>query len=262
MTIELLVIDPQVDFVDPAGALSVPGADSDMNRLARFVHRHSEQLDAIHITLDTHQRMDISHPMWWLDEQGVPPEPFTSFTAAQVKEGKWRTRHPEAAARSLAYLEALEAGGRYPHLVWPEHCLLGGPGHAIWSPLREAVHAWEGQGRRSELLLKGRNPWTEHFSAVRAEVVDPDDPHTQLRQGWVQQRAEASELLVSGEALSHCVANTVRDLVDAWGTDARRVTLLTDTCSSVGGFEAVGERFIEDLTSRGMKLATTETWHP
>ena len=153
MTIELLVIDPQVDFVDPAGALSVPGADSDMNRLAHFVHRHSEQLDAIHITLDTHQRMDISHPMWWLDEQGVPPEPFTSFTAAQVKEGKWRTRHPEAAARSLAYLEALEAGGRYPHLVWPEHCLLGGPGHAIWSPLREAVHAWEGQGRRSELLL-------------------------------------------------------------------------------------------------------------
>ena len=92
-------------------------------------------------------------------------------------------------------------------------------------------------------------------------VVDPDDPHTQLRQGWVQQRAEASELLVSGEALSHCVANTVRDLVDAWGTDARRVTLLTDTCSSVGGFEAVGERFVEDLTSRGMKLATTETWH-
>ena len=34
MQTQLLIIDPQVDFCDPAGALSVAGADQDMKRLA------------------------------------------------------------------------------------------------------------------------------------------------------------------------------------------------------------------------------------
>ena len=29
-------------------------------------------------------------------------------------------------------------------------------------------------------LSKGENPWTEHYSAVLAEVPDPADEHTQL----------------------------------------------------------------------------------
>ena len=34
MQVQLLVIDPQIDFCDPGGALSVAGADQDMARLA------------------------------------------------------------------------------------------------------------------------------------------------------------------------------------------------------------------------------------
>jgi hypothetical protein len=29
-------------------------------------------------------------------------------------------------------------------------------------------------------VTKGENPWTEHYSAVQAEVPDDDDPRTQL----------------------------------------------------------------------------------
>jgi len=37
--IDLLIIDPQVDFCDPSGALYVPGAEKDMERLSEMVKR-------------------------------------------------------------------------------------------------------------------------------------------------------------------------------------------------------------------------------
>ena len=39
MKIHLVAIDPQNDFCRPDGALSVPGASADMDRLALLVHR-------------------------------------------------------------------------------------------------------------------------------------------------------------------------------------------------------------------------------
>ena len=35
--IQLLVVDGQFDFCDPAGALYVPGADEDMKRLSKMM---------------------------------------------------------------------------------------------------------------------------------------------------------------------------------------------------------------------------------
>ena len=51
--VELLIIDPQIDFCDPArGALYVPGAEHDMRRLAQMVVRLKDKIDDIHVTLD------------------------------------------------------------------------------------------------------------------------------------------------------------------------------------------------------------------
>jgi len=41
--IDLLIIDPQVDFCDPSGALYVPGAEKDMERLSEMVKRFGKQ---------------------------------------------------------------------------------------------------------------------------------------------------------------------------------------------------------------------------
>ncbi len=70
MQVELLIIDPQVDFCDPMGALSVPGAATNRTRLA-------PKLDAIHVTLDSHHFGDIAHPIFWKDSAGNHPAPFT-----------------------------------------------------------------------------------------------------------------------------------------------------------------------------------------
>ena len=59
---------------------------------------------------------------------------------------------------------------------------------------------------------------------------------------------------LSGQALSHCVANTVRDIADAFNPkNIRKLVLIEDTSSSVPGFEALGQQFIADMQKRGMR---------
>ena len=51
-------------------------------------------------------------------------------------------------------------------------------------------------------------------------------------------RKEADTVVIAGEALSHCLANTVRDLAAHAGDEAvKRWILLRDTTSAVPGFE-------------------------
>ena len=86
---------------------------------------------------------------------------------------------------------------------------------------------------------KGTNPWTEHYSALMAEVPDPDDPRTQLNRGLLDALDRAELLLIAGEAGSHCVKATVEDLAQHLpGGKLSRVVLLTDCMSPVPGFNA------------------------
>lgn len=260
MKLHLLIIDPQKDFCNPHGSLYVTGAEKDMERLARLVDRLQGRIDDIHITLDSHRMVDISHPGWWRDSGGRKPAPYTQITAAEVRAGKWTTTIPAARTRSLAYLEELEVRGRYPHVIWPEHCLIGDEGHNVSSVLAASVHEWE-QRRFSmaDFVTKGSNPWTEHFSAVQAEVPDPADPTTQVNTGLIHTLEDADVILLAGEALSHCLANTVRDVASHFAdpTFVSKMVLLTDASTSVPGFENYGTDFVRELAAMGMKTAET-----
>ncbi len=132
MNIHLLVIDPQNDFCDPRdGSLFVPGADADMGRLSAMVDRLAPKIADVHVTLDSHHPVDIAHPVFWSDGSGAHPGPFTTITVADVESGRWTTTLPSARRRALEYLRALESGGRYPHTVWPPHCIIGSAGHNV-----------------------------------------------------------------------------------------------------------------------------------
>lgn len=260
---ELLIIDPQNDFCDlpvtagPRPALPVPGADADMRRLAAFIDRQGAALTGIRVTLDSHSPVDIAHPLWWRDAAGASPAPFTVIQAEDVRAGRWRAADPRQQDYSARYVAQLELGGRYPLVVWPEHCLLGGWGHNVHGELKAALDAWSrAQLTAVEFILKGTNPRTEHYSAVQAEVPDPADAATQPNRALIRTLAAADRIVVAGEALSHCVANTVRDLAEHLGPEGtKKLVLLTDCASPVSGFEALGTQFIEELTARGMQLA-------
>lgn len=260
MKTHLLVIDPQNDFCDIEGAaLPVRGADADMKRLAAFIRERGDSLDAITVTLDSHSPVHVAHPSWWQDASGGKPAPFTAITAAAVESGTWRTRDPARQASSLRYVQDLEKGGKYVLVIWPEHCLVGSWGHNIHAQVKHELDAWARKHLKPvDVVIKGLNPNTEHYSAVKAEVPDPADPETGVNQKFVRSIAAAGRVLVAGEALSHCVAATVRDLEQEQPTIARRMTLLTDATCPVGGFENLGQDFLRQLAAKGMALATTK----
>lgn len=183
-----------------------------------------------------------------------------------MKAGKWTTTQPGAFSRSLEYLIELEKRARYPHVIWPEHCLIGDEGHNVHPLLSEAVHEWErSRFALPDMVTKGSNPWTEHFSAVQAEVPDPEDPTTQVNTSLIETLEEADVILLAGEARSHCLANTVRDIAAAFSNPdyVRKLVLLTDATSDVADppgttlFTDLGSAFVRDLTAMGMKTATT-----
>jgi nicotinamidase-related amidase len=262
-SVHLVVIDPQVDFCDPAGALYVPGAEADIQRLALMVQRLASRLDDIHVTLDSHRLVDVAHPIFWKDSRGQHPAPFTIITAADVEAGRWSPALPGLTRRMLEYVRALEANGRYPLCIWPPHCLIGGAGHNVVPELHTALAAWEQQRfAMVDYVTKGSNPWTEHYSAICADVPDPGDPGTQLNTRLIQTLMEADLVAIAGEAGSHCLANTVRDVAQAFKDDAylRRLVLLEDATSPVPGFEALQADFIREMRARGMQVTTTRAF--
>ncbi len=273
---QLLVIDPQNDFcdlpadwcpVDPltsariAPALPVAGAHADLQRVAALLDQAGHAIDDVAYTLDSHQHLDIAHPTFWQQGEGDahPVDPFTQVTAAQVRDGRYRPRDPAALPRVLAYLDALESRGRYTLMVWPVHCEIGSWGHGVHAALRAAGNRWEERRQRNIVkVTKGENPWTEHYSAVMAEVPLDDDAHTRLNRSLVDWAARAGRLLVAGEASSHCVRATTEDLVAHLpAAQASRIVLLTDCMSPVAGFQAQHDAFLAGMRARGVRLATS-----
>jgi nicotinamidase-related amidase len=181
----LLIIDMQHDFAANGGSLYVPGAEEDVLRVAKVIVKHDKAIDHIIFTQDTHHVLDISHPGFWRNEKGESPEPFTEIKSMQVAKGEWIPI--EDTGYVLNYLENLEAKGEFPHVVWPEHCLIGSVGHALVPPLVEKAADWARKGRRYEVVQKGINPMTEHFGALRANVPIDDAPETQLNMALVDQ---------------------------------------------------------------------------
>ena len=263
MNIQLLAIDPQNDFCDlpaacrPTGhapSLPVAGAHADMQRLAAFIRTHAARLDGITVTLDSHQRFDIAHPGFWQQAGGGAAAPFTPITAAQVRAGAFAPRNAAALPRTLAYLDALEAQGRYTLMVWPVHCEIGSWGHGVHADVLAACGDWQLQRQRAvRNVFKGTNPWTEHYSAIQAEVVDADDPDTALNTRLLAALDAADLLLIAGEAGSHCVRATTEHIVQHLPRP-ERIVLLTDCMSPVGGFEAQQQEFLDAMRAQGVQL--------
>ena len=199
--VHLLVIDPQIDFCDPNGALFVQGATEDMERLSAFLNRVQDKISDVHVTLDSHHLIDIAHPIFWCDADGQPPAPFTIIAADDVANGVWRTKMPSHQKRAESYVKLLETNGRYPLCIWPAHCLIGSGGYAVFPTFFAALRAWEEKRFGViDYVTKGSNPWTEHYSAIMADVPDPKDPSTQINSRLIDTLMEADQVLVAGEA--------------------------------------------------------------
>lgn len=263
--INLVAIDPQNDFCDIDGAsLPVPGADEDMNRLAVFVDRVGDRLADIHVTLDSHRLIDIAHPAWWKDQNGNTPPPFTIISVDDIESSIWTPRNPGFRERTLAYARELASTGKYLLNVWPPHCLIGTWGHNVHSALNDALQRWsEKEFAGVDYVTKGSNPWTEHYGALIAEVPDPQDPTTALNAAFLKMLQDADIVVVAGEALSHCVKETVTQIADHIGDEhIKKFHILTDCSSPVSAvpgadFPVIAQEWLKEMEKRGMTLTTS-----
>lgn len=266
--LEFLIIDPQNSFCHSTeGELFVPGADKDAERLAKLIDTLLYEIDDIHVTLDTHHELDVAHPIFWVNDKGEHPSPFTGISKEDVVTGAWKPFNPKLACpphgtlldRMIEYVTKLEENGRYQLTVWPPHCRIGTPGHNVIEPLREAFRKWElSRYAMISYVTKGSNIFTEHYSGVEADVPDPEDPTTHLNTELIQTLEKADLIVFSGEASSHCVANTIRDIVKNFGEETiKKCVLLEDAMSPVPGFEQFADDFFQEMIAKGMQIAKT-----
>lgn len=292
MKVHLLLIDPQNDFMDilagpndPVGfqvtlpdgtelkfrsGLPVTGALDDSKRTAAMVDRIGMKLQKIHVTLDSHHELDIGHPLFWMDADGISPPPMTMITADAVEDGTWTTRIPSLRDYALQYARDLEAAGKYVIMAWSTHCVIGTWGHNVEETLARSLRDWSiKRVRNVDYVTKGTNVLTEHYGALQAEVPLADDPSTQLNGRFLTMLKEADVIAVGGQASSHCVKATVEQVAENIGEEhIKKFYLLTDCMSPVPpvtapdgtvlvDFPAIAEQFQQDMAARGMTLTTS-----
>jgi nicotinamidase/pyrazinamidase len=212
--------------------------------------------------------LHIAHPIFWQDGNGNHPAPFTMITEADVLKGTWRAFNPAFQKRQTDYVKALTAGGRYPLVIWPPHCIIGSNGTSIFPEFNAALDRWALKNfGLIDFVTKGSNPFTEHYGVVKADVEDAGDPSTQINTTLVKRLEEADIILVAGEALSHCVANSVRDIATEFGdAQIKKFVLLEDATSPVGNppgttiFSDMADNFVKEMVGKGMKVAKTTTF--
>jgi len=256
----LVIIDMQIDFCHARGNLNVPGSAADIQRTIEFIYHNAERITHITCSLDSHLPAQIFSPGWWIDRDGHHPAAFTIITWADVQAGIWRPVQDFDA--SLAYVRQLEEQHKKQLCIWPYHVQIGSIGHALDPELWSAVF-WHALARQAQpvWLTKGRVPLTEHYSILQPEVPVSGDSEGGKNQAFLDILAQADHIVIAGEAESHCVLETVEDLVEEFAGRPemlRKVYFLRDCTSPVLhpqiDFHAIAQARFAEFARRGVNF--------
>jgi nicotinamidase-related amidase len=289
--IALMPIDTQLTFCHPefelfVGGRSGSGAIEDNRRLAEFIYANLGVITKIHPTMDTHLAAQIFHQPFWVDAKGNPPGPHTILTYDQVKNGTWRVnpgvtysvtgdarRYTALQAHALHYVKTLTDGGKYPLIIWPFHAMLGGISHALVPAVEEALFFHNiARASQTDFQIKGGNPLTENYSVLAPEVLTNGEgrPIGQKNTRFIEALIKYDAVIIAGQAKSHCVAWTVRHLLDEMVVLnkelAKKVYLLEDCMSPVVvpgvkelDFTDQADATFADFQKAGMNLVRSTT---
>lgn len=259
----LLIIDAQNDFCSPKtdlinpGALYVDGAEDDMARLINLITNHGEMIARIGCSFDVHKHYHISFPSFWLSKNDLHPAPFISISHEDIKSGKFRPALEEHYDIAYRYLEEIDNSGRYKLTIWPPHCILGSMGAGIYPALHNTLRRYSAcMPDCIDYFYKTANSFTEQYSILRHEacINEDDDIMVRIKDTMASCVNDYDCILIAGEALSHCVANSVLDIAHyVTNNDLSKFILLKDCSSCVKGFEKLGEEFVAKAEKMGMK---------
>jgi nicotinamidase/pyrazinamidase len=201
---------------------------------------------------------------------------ITAYTPVNKNLTKWANY----------YVKHLPDTGRAQMFIWPNHCIEGTDGHLVYRPLKEAFdnlhlnvqYHMKGQNEATEMysifaaelpveenaangapadLYTGRLPNQESGLSTTADVVSGSYLKTDDNNALVDYLAERDlPIVVCGQALSHCVNWSTRDLKRLLGTRQNKIILLSDCSSAVGGFEKQADALLEWCTANEVNVMT------
>jgi nicotinamidase-related amidase len=283
--VELVLIDVQNTFCIPGFELFVAGpsgtgAVDDNQRLVSWIYKNLDQISGITFTMDTHNSLQIFHPLFLVDQEGNHPAPGSQISLDEIQAGVWVVNPaasdslgyaPEVLNRYLErYVRELEEMEKYQLTIWPYHAMLGGIGHALVSGVEEAVFFHSAaRNTAPDIIQKGFNPFTEAYSAVGPEIlIGPGGEQVGRKSTRLLEKLKnVDQMVITGQAKSHCVAFTIQDLLQQIQAEdpglSKKIYLLEDCTSpvvipGVMDFSSLADRAFQDFQEAGMQLISSE----
>lgn len=257
----LLIIDPQNDFHEPQEdyekpALPVENSNTDAGNIVKLIN--SDNFDEIHVSLDTHTHNHIGHPGFY--EKGYVPLGF--YDGSQNAKDTIDTKLTEYYLVNYNKSHIKKRGGNYQ--MWPVHCIENTEGHDIYPPIKEALgkkkvkYHIKGQNELTEMYsifsatvdpescctmkqrYTGGNtiPIGEMSTYDIAEGLNSYEDackhvnlNTKKNQGLIDNLLGPhgeNTVYVCGQAKSHCVADSIIDLLE----ENKGTIILVDDASS------------------------------
>lgn len=248
-------IDVQQDFMDN-GALGVPGAHGDVERMTRFIYNNMDKISNIAVSIDTHTPHQIFHPCWWIDENGNNPAPYTPITLADLDSGKWRAVINPMASRD--YVEHLEKDGKKTLCVWSYHCIQGTTGCALENQFSNMIYFHSVAKRYAfQPIVKGQDPLSEMYGIIKPEY----DTKGYINIKFLNKIEQYDKIVIAGEAKSHCVMESIKQILEHYETRpevTNKIHILDDCMSIIPGFEdATAQTFDEFKTKYHVNLVNS-----
>jgi len=206
----LFIVDPQNDFSDECahrgnGSLSVAGSTADYIRIIEFLR--TNDIQEVHVSLDTHSERHIAHPGFWdifdgmhwvnatdnnsklrklsIDEHGqIWGTSFVDGSVYQLQPRNHNYKEEEYHILNkyvkdyISFFYKEDNSHLQPPMIWPNHCIEGTEGHKVASELHHFLEQWvnhvHGTGPYTKQRIlrfhnKGRNNLVEMYSAFSSD---------------------------------------------------------------------------------------------
>lgn len=242
----LLIIDPQNDFCDKTGKLYVPNSENDIDNICQLIDTKHNMFNRVIVSLDTHSINHIAAPTTWIDNNGNHPTPFTILDQHGIDQNT-NTQY-KSANNDDKLIEALERHykvNKNPMIIWPNHCVVGTFGAAVVEKLNNTIYKYTNKYIINH-ILKGQDIYSEQYGCFNGPttVIGCESNIINLT---------PKNFYVCGEAKSHCVLETIEQLLQCnifragW-----KVFVINDCTSPVTGFENLFDQRMEQYISKGL----------
>jgi nicotinamidase-related amidase len=263
MIVTVLGVDFENDFILSEGSLCVNGALRASMRFSNMIEKEKHLIDNILAPMDKHYKLHINHPLWWINNKGEHPKSTSSqiqiITIDDIKNNLWKSSIPEYQEKSFKYVEKFNI---IP--IWPYHCLVHTFGSNLYFKVSEAFEKWEEYHYRNvKYFEKGKYPFSDQLGAIEAMIPDPNDSSTckNISKGSIIYECNQSDIILCGGiASSHCLMISLIQIIEnlTHKEDIQKIVFLEDCTAPVKGYEKISEDFINEYSTKGMKVCRSD----